>query len=183
MRRVRRDIRSSFRIVHIVEPPHDIGDIVGEPFEIHSESCPSATAGSGFSSCWSWWGSTLSTSTVPAPVLRRSAATDRDCAWAGAEPEGDRLRRAGLGAGRLVQAQVVNLIEDLQRRLDWPTSHCARLVCGRHISNRSVDVSRQVSGAGARIRSIAADPPVHTSLAVGGAVPDQPCATYVSRSW
>ena len=38
---------------------------------------------------------------LSAPVLRRPAAADRHRPWTGPQPEGDRLRRAGLGVGRL----------------------------------------------------------------------------------
>ncbi len=65
MRRLRRDIQIVFQDPYTsLNPRKTVGDIVGEPFEIHTDVLPKARPpADGFSSCWSWWGSTPSTST------------------------------------------------------------------------------------------------------------------------
>ncbi len=32
-----------------------VGDIIGEPYDIHPEVAPKGTGGAGCRNCWTWW--------------------------------------------------------------------------------------------------------------------------------
>ncbi len=102
MRRLRRDIQIVFQDPYTsLNPRMTVGDIVGEPFEIHREVVPKGGRRRRVQELLDSSVSTLSTSTAtpissPAGSVSGSGSPGR-----GAQPEGDHLRRAGVGARRL----------------------------------------------------------------------------------
>ena len=85
-----------------LNPRMTVGDIVGEPFEIHPEVAPKGSRRRKVQELLDLVGPQPGAhQPVPAPVLRRSAAAHRHRPGAGAAARDHRLRRAGVGAGRV----------------------------------------------------------------------------------
>ncbi len=102
LRRMRREMQIVFQDPYSsLDPRMTVGDIVGEPLIVHGIGTRRDRSARirdlldvvGFNPELH--------EPLPARVLGRPAAADRDRARARAQPEADRLRRAGLGARRL----------------------------------------------------------------------------------
>ena len=103
MRRLRRNIQIVFQDPYTsLNPRMTVGDIIGEPFEIHPDVGAQGRPARRVQELLDLVGpQPRAHQPLPAPVLRRPAPAHRDRPRARAEPQGDHLRRAGLGAGRL----------------------------------------------------------------------------------
>ena len=140
MRRLRRDIQIVFQDPYTsLNPRMTVGDIVGEPFEIHRDVGAQGRATTGpCRSCSTWSASTPSTSTATrtsSPAVSASAS---------ASPAASRCNPKVLICDEpvsaldvSVQAQVVNLLEKLQDELGLAYVFIAHdLSVVRHISDR-----------------------------------------------
>ena len=122
---------------------------------------------------------------LPARVQRRAAAAHRPRASAGLEPVVPHPRRTRVRARRLVQAQVINLLMDLQGSCELTylfIAHDLRLV-RTHLRPRGGDVPRQDrrdGDDGERSSSAAAS--VHAGAAVGDPGDGSGCAGDAHRA-
>ncbi len=137
----RRDLRPLRRELQIVfqdpyaslNPRKRVGAIIGWP--LASERRRAASPGAGADGDRRSLARALQP--LPARVLRGTAAADRHRARARAAPARRDRRRAGFGARRLVQAQVVNLLDDLQDEFHLTYVFIAHdLGVVRHVSDR-----------------------------------------------
>ena len=180
MRRLRRDIQIVFQDPYTsLNPRKTVGDIVGEPFEIHPDVVPKGgRRKAGCRSCSTWSASTPSTST--ATRTSSPAASGSASASPAASRSTPRCSICDEPVSALdvsVQAQVVNLMEKLQDELGPGLHlHRPRPVRGpAHLRPGRRDVPRQDGRAGRRGPDLRpADPPLHPGAAVGraGARPD-----------
>ena len=95
--------RSSSRTrTRSLNPRMTVGDIVAEPFEIHADVAPQGRpAAARPGAARAGRAQPRARQPLPAPVLRRPAPAHRHRPGAGPAPGGHRLRRAGVGAGRV----------------------------------------------------------------------------------
>ena len=184
MRRLRRDIQIVFQDPYTsLNPRMTVGDIVGEPFEIHTDvRAQGRPPRSGSRSCSIWSGSTPSTSTgtrTSSPAASGSGSASP--AALALQPEGDHLRRAGLGARRLRAGPGRQPARGAAGELGLAYIFIAHdLSVVRHISDR-VGVMYlgkivEIGDEDADLRP--PDPPVHPGPAVRGAgAGSRRCAT------
>ena len=139
MRKLRRDIQIVFQDPYTsLNPRKTVGDIVGEPFEIHPDVVPQAAAGaSGSRSCWTSSAEPGAHQPLPAPVLRWPAPAHRHRPRRRANPKVIICDEPVSALDVSVQAQVVNLMEKLQDELGLSYIFIAHdLSVVRHISDR-----------------------------------------------
>ena len=139
MRRLRRDIQIVFQDPYTsLNPRKTVGDIVGEPFEIHREVVPKGgRRKQGAGTPRSGRSQPRAHQSLPAPVLRRTAAADRNRSRCGAHPKVIICDEPVSALDVSVQAQVVNLLEQLQSELGLAYIFIAHdLSVVRHISDR-----------------------------------------------
>ena len=175
LRRLRRNIQMVMQDPYTsLNPRMTVGDIIGEPFEIHPDVAPKGEpAARGCRSCSTWSGSTRSTSTgtrTSSPAASASASASP--ARSPCSPEIIVCDEPVSALDVSIQAQVINLLEQLQDELGLSYIFIAHdLSVVRHICRPGRgDVPRQDRRDRHRGRDLRApDPPVHPGAAVGGA--------------
>ncbi len=174
-RRARRNIQLVMQDPYTsLNPRMTVGDIIGEPFEIHPDVVPQGRpAAAGARSCSTWSASTPTTSTAtrtssPAASGSASASPAR---WR-SSPEIILCDEPVSALDVSIQAQVMNLLEELQDELGLSYIFIAHdLSVVRHIADRvAVMYLGKIVEIGTDDRDLRApDAPVHPGAAVGGA--------------
>ena len=153
-----------------LNPRMTVGDIVGEPFDIHPDVGRSATGGVGCRSCSTWSASTPSTSTgtrTSSPAVSASGSGSPAALALG--PKVIICDEPVSALDVSVQAQVVNLLEELQDEFGLTYIFIAHdLSVVRHISDRvGVMYLGQFVELGDRGPDLRAPgPPLHPGAAV-----------------
>ena len=115
MRPLRRDVQMIFQDPYgSLNPRHTVGTIVGAPYRLQHIKTEHGTKAAVQDLLELVGLNPEHYNRYPARVLRRSAAAHRHRPRAGAAAQAHRRRRAGLRLDVSIQAQVINLLEDLQ---------------------------------------------------------------------
>ena len=138
LRPLRREMQMIFQDPYAsLNPRKRVGQIVGDPLKLQAVARGGELRDPGPGAARAGRPLPRALQPLPARVLRRPAAADRDRPGAGAGTEAGDLRRAGVGTRRLDQAQIVNLLDDLQDELGLTyvfVAHDIGVV--RHVSDR-----------------------------------------------
>ena len=139
LRRLRRNMQMVMQDPYTsLNPRMTVGDIIGEPFEIHPDAAPKGSRPSGSRSCSTWSGSTRSTSTgtrTSSPAVSVSASASP--APSRCKPEVIVCDEPVSALDVSIQAQVINLLKQLQDELGLSYIFIAHdLSVVRHIADR-----------------------------------------------